>query len=69
MRHHRTLRYRVLWCNLAGVAYAADRRDFMAALREALSLHKSSIPWQRIRIHDGKLGVIWELRTAPSEPE
>lgn len=51
--------YRVLWRNLAGDLYAHDRSTMMAAIREAISLLKSEVSWQDVRIHDTKAGVMW----------
>ena len=60
-------RYRVLWRNLGGDLYAHDRSTMMAAVREAMSLIKSTVKWQDVRIHDTKSGVMWSAH-APEEP-
>lgn len=61
MKHYKPPRYRVLWRNLAGDLYAADRATLTTAWREAISLHKSPVAWKEIRIHDKKLGLMWSL--------
>ena len=58
-------RYRVLWEDLAGDLYGHDRPTLMAAWAEAMSLHKSAVPWKAIRIHDRKSGVVWSLSLPP----
>ena len=66
MTHRTPKRYRVLWKNLAGELYAHDRSTMRTAIAEARSLHKSSVPWQDIQVHDVKGGVVWCLRPAQS---
>lgn len=66
MTHRKPKRYRVLWKNLAGELYAHDRATMLTAITEARALHKSSVPWQDIQVHDVKGGVVWCLRPAES---
>jgi hypothetical protein len=67
MRHYKPPRYRVLWANIAGELYAADRATLTTAWREAVSLYKSPVPWQAIKIHDTKLGLLWSLTRASDD--
>jgi hypothetical protein len=54
-------RYRVLWEDLGGDLYGHDRPTLRAAWAEAMSLHRSKVPWQKIRICDHRTGVTWSL--------
>jgi len=55
-------RWDVLWENLGKDGYCHSHGNIHAAMKEAIDLHNSPVPWQKIRIYDVKNKVLWVLR-------